>query len=383
MHKLRAKSNLVLGFLSAIALLALIVVENSIHNERQDWYEEKLQAAKLSQEAALYLKNHRLEEGIFIDNINDPNETALIGQESSLITTDRGNIEAKLSSTNPNIAAVIVQYLKDAGVKEGDYVAVGATGSFPALNISVIAALEVLKVKPIFISSVGASDFGANDPYFTWLDMESILNDAGILQTKSVAASIGGGSDLGRGLSSDGRQLILDAIERNNVPLINGDNLLQNIDRRMEIYNTESKGQPIKAYINIGGGIASLGHTVNSELIPSGLTLNMVMHNYPIRGVIIQMGAKGVPIIQLMNLNEILEEHNLPESPVPMPQPGSGGIFIHKKYDLLTTSIATVILIVLIILVYLSERKYHKLGTQTVPFQSMPKQENDDFTNGL
>ncbi len=61
-----------------------------------------------------------MENGVFIDVINDPNQTALIGQEYTLVTTDRGYIEAKLSTTNPNFAAVIVQLLKDAGSeKEG------------------------------------------------------------------------------------------------------------------------------------------------------------------------------------------------------------------------------------------------------------------------
>ncbi len=374
----RAKSNLVLGLLSALSLLALIVVENSIHDKKQNWYDEKLQAAKLSQEAALFLKNYRLQEGIFIDNINDPNETALIGQELSLITTDRGSIDAKLSSTNPNIAAVIVQYLKDAGVGEGDIVAVGVTGSFPALNISVIAALEVLKCKPLIISSVGASDFGANDPYFTWLDMERILYENEIFHSKSIAASIGGGSDVGRGLSPEGRELIINAIQRNNIPLINEDNLIRNIEERMQIYDDSCKGKPIRAYINVGGGIASLGHTVNSELIPSGLTMNLVKYNYPIKGVIIQMGEKGVPIIHLMNIKQILKENNLPESPVPLPQTGSGGIFVHKKYDLVTTSIATFILSILIFIIYLLERKHNKPGMSVVSSGKITESNPDD-----
>ncbi len=384
MNKLRAKSNLVLGLLSAVSLMSLLLVENSITNVKQDWYNEKLEAAKLSQRAAEYLKQHRLEECIFIDNINDPNETALIGQESTLITTDRGNIESKLSSTNPNIAAIIVQYLKDAGVREGDYVAVGMTGSFPALNISVIAALEVLKTKPVIISSVGASDYGANDPFFTWLDMENILCEAEIFSTRSVAASIGGGSDIGRGLSPEGRMLILNAIDRNNVRLINEDNLQKNIEKRMDIFSEETDGKPIRAYINVGGGIASLGHTVNSELIPSGLTTNMIMHNYPIRGVIVQMGAKGIPVIQLMNIKDILTEHNMPVSPVPMPPPGSGGVFTNERYNLTTTYIVTLILVVLIILIYKGERKYHKLGSQTITIHQLTAtSENNDFVHEL
>ena len=366
MRKFRAKSNIVLGLLFLLSRLAFIAVENSKKDVRQKWYNEKLEAAILSKNAANYLKSFRLEEGVFIDAVNDPNQTALIGQEYSLITTDRGYIDAKLSSTNPNLAAVIVQYLKEAGVTEGDNVAVAVTGSFPALNISVIAALEVLKLNPIIISSVGASNYGANDPYFTWLDMESALYEAQIFKNKSFAASIGGGFDIGRGLSPEGRDLIVEAIKRNDVIFINEDHLEKNIAKRMEIYSQHSQGKPIKAFINVGGGIASLGHTVNSELIPSGLTKNLLMRNYPVRGVIVQMGQSGVPIIQLMNIREIINKNDLPYSPIPLPSPGEGGIFIQKKYDLVVTSIATLILAIVVIFVFISERKNHRLGSDIV-----------------
>jgi len=157
MYKFRAKSNIVLGVISFLSLLAFIAVENSKIDVKQDWYNEKLEAAQLSKKAADYIKNHRLENGIFIDEVNDPNQTALIGQEYTLTTTDRGYIEAKLSSTNPNFAAVIVQLLKDAGLKKNDNVAIALTGSFPGLNISTIAAVQTLQLNPIIISSVGAS----------------------------------------------------------------------------------------------------------------------------------------------------------------------------------------------------------------------------------
>ena len=377
MTTFRAKSNIVLGFLFALALLAFIAVEKSKKDVRQQWYDEKLEAAILSRKAADYLKSFRLEEGIFVDMINDPNQTALIGQEYSLITTDRGYIDAKLTSLNPNFAAVIVQYLMDAGVKSGDVVAVAVTGSFPALNSSVLAAIDTLQLKPIIISSVGASNYGANDPYFTWLDMENALYSANIFSNKSIAASIGGGFDIGRGLSPEGRQLIVDAIERNKVLFINENHLEKSIEKRMELYAQHSQGKPIKAFINVGGGISSLGHTVNSELIPTGLTKNLLMKNYPVKGVIVLMGQKGLPIIHLANIKDITRAYDLPNSPVPLPEPGEGGIFIQKKYDLVITSIATVILIVVILLVFINEKKSHRLGTEIVNAQQ-PIPETDD-----
>ena len=367
MYKFRAKSNIVLGLLFLLSLLALIVVENGKMDVKQAWYKEKLEASLLSEKAANQIKNHRLEKGIYIDVINDPNQTSLIGQEYTLITTDRGDVNSKLSTTNPNFAAVIVQMLKDARLKEKDHVAVAFSGSFPGLNISVIAALETLKLRPIIITSVGASNYGANDPYFTWLDMEELLNQSNILHTRSVAASIGGGFDVGRGLSPEGRELILKAIKRNNIQLVNEKNLEQSISKRMEIYEKMTHGKPIKAFINVGGGIASLGNSVNGKLIPSGLTEYLPAGNFPVRGVIIQMGQKGIPVIHLLNVEQLLAKFGLPESPVPSPEPGDGGIFVQRKYDVRITAVAALFLIVVILFVYLAERQHHRLGTDVVP----------------
>ena len=375
MLKFNAKSNVVLGVLSLISLLAFLAVENSKVDVKQDWYASKLKAAQLSQTAAEYLKDYRLEKGVFIDAINDPNQTALIGQEYTLITTDRGYIEAKLSSTNPNFAAVIVQLLKDAGLEKGDYVAVAMTGSFPGLNISSLAAIETLELKPIIITSVGSSNFGANDPYFTWLDMENILFQSHIFHNRSVAASMGGGADLGRGLSPQGRTLIREAIQRNNIPLIHEKYLEESISHRMDIYAKNANGKAIKAFINIGGGIASLGNTINGKLIPAGLTEFLPMKNFPVNGVMIKMGQNKIPIIHLLNINQLMQSYGLPKSPVPLPDPGTGEIFVQKKYSVRNTALATFILIAVVIAVYLGERKRHQLGTDVVA------QRNNHFNN--
>lgn len=378
MHKYSAKSNIVLGLLSLLSLLALIAVENGKIMVKQQWYEEKLEASRLSHHAARHIKESRLEKGVFIDVVNDPNQTALIGQEYTMITTDKGYIEAKLSSVNPNFAAVVVQLMKDAGLEKGDLVAIAFSGSFPGINISVLSAIEVLDLSAIIITSVGASNYGANDPYFTWLDMEHELFSSNIFSHKSVAASTGGGFDVGRGLSPEGRELIRKAIERNKVKFIHEEHLEKSIARRMEIYQEKSHGEPVKAFINVGGGLASLGSTINGDIIEPGLTEFLPKRNYPVHGVIIQMGQLGVPIIHLLNLHELLSEYKLPESPIPMPKPGEGGIFVQKKYNMVVTAIASVILIGVILIVYFIERKHHRLGSDEIPDQQ-PKYDDENM----
>lgn len=383
MKSFRAKSDIVLGALLLISLFAFVAIENSKIEVKKEHYQQKTEAAKRTQIAFDCIKNYRLEKGIFVDDVNDPNETALIGQKYTQITTDRGEINAKLSATNPNIAAIIVQYLEDAGLEKGDYVAVGMTGSFPTINIATIAAIEVLELNPIVISSVGASNFGANDPDFTWLDMESLLIEKGIIKTKSFAASIGGGDDIGRGLSPQGRDLIVQSINRNKVQFINQDNLIKNIDQRMRLYLEKTGNSSIDAYINIGGSVASLGHSVNSNLIDAGLTMDFKSQNYPIPGVIVKMGERGIPLINMVNINTILKRFNMPLNPSPIPKPGDGSIYSEIKYNIWVASIFTFILVFLIFFIYMSDKKFYKLGTDEVPQNNSQNRERFDYANEL
>jgi len=360
-----------------LSLLAFLAVESEKVDVKRKWYAEKLEAAKLTQKAERYLKGKRLQKGIFIDPVNDPNETALIGQDITPITTDQGYIESKLTATNPNFSAVIVDMLKEAGGSDKDVVAISFTGSLPGLNLAVLAAVQTLKLKPIIITSVGASNWGANDPYFTWLDMEKALFDAGIIKFRSVAASIGGSQDYGRGLSPDGRKLIKEAIERNDVEFISEEFLENSIERRWKIFNRYRKNNPIKIFINVGGGIASLGSTENDKFIPSGLSLTLPMRNYPAKGILIKMIENHVPVIHLLNITKLAAKYGLPVSPVPLPEPGQGEIFVQRQYNTVLTISVTAFLALIIISVFILEKKRHRLGTEEVDKLNQDKLNNE------
>ncbi|RPI70429.1 MAG: poly-gamma-glutamate system protein [Ignavibacteriales bacterium] len=366
MYNLSAGSKTVLSVLALLALMAFLAVEYGKVDVKLKWYDQKIEASKLARDAAVYLKEFRMTKSVFIDVVNDPNETALIGQDITPITTDRGYIEAKLTATNPNFAAAVVDMLKEAELEKNDVIAVAFTGSFPGLNIAVHSAMQTLKLKPIIISSVGASNWGANDPYYTWLDMERELFNAGIFKYKSIAASIGGGLDRGRGLSPEGRQLITDAIVRNKVEFINEEHLEKSIQRRIEIYNQHRKKDKIKAFINVGGGISSIGSIENAQFIPNGLSKTLPMKNFPVRGLLIQMAEKNIPIIHLLNVNQLAQQYGLPANPTPLPRPGEGEIFIQKRYSVLLASGVTFFLIIAISFVFIMERKRHQLGTEGV-----------------
>jgi hypothetical protein len=137
----------------------------------------------------------------------------------------------------------------------------------------------------------------------------------------------------------------------------------------MEIYDKHQKKNKIKAFINVGGGIASLGSTENVQYIPSGLTMSLPMMNYPMRGVLIQLAEENIPIIHLLNVNQLAKKYGLPISPTPLPAPGEGEIFIQKRYSVLLTSVVTLFLMASIGFVFYMEKKKHRLGTEQIPIQ--------------
>jgi len=371
--------------LALFSIMIFYLAEDTRSRKQAPYWEVKNRAANLYQRAQDIIRGQVDKMGIAIDYENDPNGTGLIGDQYTLVTTDRGELRSKLIGTNPNFAAAIVDMLKEAELKKGDLVAVGLTGSFPGVNMAFLCACEVTGIEPIVITSLGASTWGANNPDLTWLDMERVLFDAGIISKKSVAASLGGGTDNGRGLSVKGRELLIEAVRRNNVELIfsgNPENMLEpggslrsNIDKRMEIYDDSSKGRQYAAYVNIGGGLASLGSSQNGRLIPSGVNFDLYRRNFPSRGVINIMAERKIPIIHLLRLPEIAEDYGLPLDVIPKPIVGEGPLFYRDQYSISSTIIYAGILIVFVAAAIRIDLKFYIRKHATILF---PPRRDDD-----
>ncbi len=354
-----------LVFLAVCSIVLFYLAEKSQTPLKSDYYDQKIKAAQLAQKAQELVRNELSLRGYAIDAENDPNLTGLIGPQYSLITTDRSSLRDKLISTNPNLAAVMVDYFKRANLVEGDVIAVFFSGSFPGANIAVLAACKILGLKPIIITSVGASSFGANRDEFTWLDMENIFVVNGIWEYKSVAASLGGGNDEGRGLSPRGRQLLEEAIKRNNVELITtpqskspADALQKNIDRRISIIDRERGERELKAVVNVGGGLAAVGSAQNARLIPPGYSASLRGRQFPARGAINILAQRRLPVIHILDLSAIAEKNGLPVDLTGEPEIGEGPIFIKHRYSVVSTAIYTLILLLIVILAIRLDLRY-------------------------
>ena len=343
-----------LVILSAIALVSFVVSINSTTIDISPSYDMKIKAANLMKESMVELKNVRMEAGVFIDDENDPNETGLVGSPFSLITTDEGDLDAKLTTLDPNFSAGMVELMLRMNLQKGDTVAILLTGSMPGANIAVLTAANAMGLIPMVITSVGASQWGANHADFTWLDMESILFNKGLINSRSVAASVGGRNDMGRLLSPAGREIIISNIENYNIPLIRKNRLADNIDERMKLFESFNKITNYSAMINVGGGVASLGTSFNSKLLPAGIVnrsdvVNISIRDGGIEGVLAKFAKKNVPVLHVLNIKSLTEQLGMPFAPIPIPEVGSGVLYAEEKYNIL---IATVCLFIVCGLVF-------------------------------
>jgi poly-gamma-glutamate system protein len=134
--------------LSVVAVFSFIISINSTTIDISPSYDLKIKAANLMRKAMVILKNTRMESGVFIDDENDPNETGLVGRPFSLITTDEGDLDAKLTTLDPNFSAGMVDLMLEMNLQRGDTVAILLTGSMPGANIAILTAAKAIGLIP-------------------------------------------------------------------------------------------------------------------------------------------------------------------------------------------------------------------------------------------
>jgi len=368
MFKPSLKSTWTLLVLAVAAYGLYSWAEYSHVEHRQAYYETKLNAALRMERWMALLREAQAPGAAFVDEVNDPDRTLLVGQKHTLITSTEGNHQAKLATINPNVAAMMVQMLREAGVEPGDRVAASLTGSFPGLNLAFCAACVELQLRPTVVTSVSSSWYGANDPDFTWLDMERALAEAGEIGFRSVAASLGGADDRGRSLPPEGRELLRRAVERNGVELIHAPDVESAIAERLRIYNREL-GEAVggyAAYVNVGGGVASLGHPENAKLVPLGVSRHLPALNWPARGVIHAFSDEGVPLVNFKysprRFSALLADYGLPWRFDTVPAAGTGEIFVTERYNLRIVALAVLLMAIAVIVVIRFDLRLQKLG---------------------
>ncbi len=306
-----------------VSLLAWLLLQTLSPQPSIPWSAEMREASGRMELAIAAVARHYENAGIEIDESLDPNRTGLIGPEYSPLFTTLGQLEAKRTTTNPDVAGLIVHLLHRAGVSAGDTIAVGCSASFPALMIATLSAAEAMGVQAVTILSLGASAYGATRPEFNLLDIYELLMSEGIVSSAPAAISLGGEGDVGADLDPAFRERLLQQIRMSGIPLLHDPDLRGNVAQRMAIYLGASPGR-VAAFVNIGGSDANLGTSPLVLKTQPGLNTEMLLPPLAERGVLSEMAARGIPVIHLLNIRGLALRYALPWDPIPLPEPGAG-----------------------------------------------------------
>ncbi len=288
----------------------------------------QLRAAERMRDCEAALLRVVREEGIEMQP-EDINQTGLIGPEFTFLTTTLGHLEAKRSALNPNFAALLVRYFEGAGLRPGDAVAIGTSGSFPGLMLATLCAATELQLDARVIASFGASMYGGTRPELNIAKMTRILREQGLVDCTILATSAGGDDDHGESVLFENAQaLIADLAAREGVEFISLPTLEQSIERRLELFGTD-----VRCFVNVGGAAANSGTSAYTLAFPNGLVKNPpTIPTTKNRGLMYEYAARGVPVINMLNVMGMCMDNGLPYDPSPLPAPGEGGVYAEAAY---------------------------------------------------
>ena len=286
-------------------------------------FAEMLTAARTMQEASFVLRREKESLGLMQPGDVDPNRTGMIGPEFTGLTTTLGDLASKRTATNPDLAALIVKQLDSLHLPQGAPVALVVSGSFVGGDVAAIVAVEALGLRPILITSLGASMWGANDPAFNLLDMLVLLRARGLIRTGVAAAVIGGEGAVGVGMEPQIVAALRASALRAGAPIMDMRPLSATIEALLaRISSALGDSARPAAVINVGGALSGLGTCQDAHELPPGLVrLGACRNGTP--GVAFRLAETGAPMLNVINMKRLAIEEGLPFDPRPLPAPGN------------------------------------------------------------
>lgn len=332
-----------------ILLIGTGLMLYTAHSEKTAYEKEQLGAAIRMKEAEAYMKDEILSLGIPIEP-EDINNTALLGPEFTELTSTPGNPDAKRTALTPDFAAAMVRWYHEAGLKKGDTIAVGSSGSFPGFLIASLCAATEMGLESRVICSLGSSMHGATRPDYNIFDVLNALKTGGFAEFELLAVSPGGSNDQGGGvlegvLYTGTRELSLKLCEEVGVPVLYYDDLEENIQKRFELY-----GDGIKLFVSIGGASPNCGTSAYTLNFPQGLVLDPpTIPNVRERGLSYEYASRGIPVLNLLNVKQLASENGIPYDAAPLPEPGTSGVYVTTEYNLMIVIITIIVAVSVLI----------------------------------
>ena len=314
----------------ALLILSAALTRQSATLSPNEYYGVQVEAARRLEQYFGAVRGYKQELGIPMSG-DDIHQTGMIGLPYTGITTTSGALEAKRTAAWPDMAALCVRMLHEAGVQPGDTVGAGFSGSFPGMNLAVVAACESMNVELVCISSVGASTYGANDPELTFPEMLYRLKQDGLIDTQSAAVTMGGYRDVGLDMEPELADQIRQRLTGLGLHLVEEPDFQANLSLREGIYRQEG---PIRCFVAVGGNLTSLGQGESGIALGQG-----VLHpDSRLRldrdsGLVQRYLARGLPVINLLNLKKIMADYSMPYDPDQWPLVGRSAVYSDIRYE--------------------------------------------------
>lgn len=336
--RINIKDEIILAPVLIFLVLALALILHYSHVEINSYYTQQVNAAEQMKASMEAVKSYKKELGIPLSD-EDYHQTGMIGEPFNLITTTLGDVEAKRTTANPDMAALIIKMMHEVGLQKGDRVGLGFSGSFPALNIAVLCAADEMGLEVVPITSVGASTYGANHYALTFPEMMHRLYKDGLISTDSAMVSLGGDYDVGVNIDADQVDAIEKRLVKEGLNLSKEPNLVRNIQLRMDTYGE------IKCFIAVGGNITSGGISEEAITLDQGILWWKDYHGRidGKSGIIQHYLSKQINVINLLNIEKITMAYGMPFDPLEQPKIGEGGIYHQITYPRFLVGIAFVI----------------------------------------
>ncbi|AOP36041.1 poly-gamma-glutamate biosynthesis protein [Leptospira tipperaryensis] len=324
---LQNRSSLFIFFLSFFSILCWASVEFFPIVEPVSEFEIKRKASERAFQCFQKIAEVKHERGLKTDFDLDPSRSGLIGLELSSVTSSSGKLSSKQVSIHPDFAVWFVDQFLKAGLKKGDEIAAGISGSFPALNIAFYSAADAMGLKVIVIGSVSSSQYGANVPDFLWPELENLLFQEGLILQRARALSTGGIDDQGIGIGQIGVKQIRNSIQKNGYPYLSVDSFEDSLLKRIRIYEKQN----VSLYVNVGGGTVSTGTSLGKKRIPRGLVREPGEFSELPDSILKYYLEKKVPVLHVIGIESISEESNMIYKKGEIATPGMSSLLYTKR----------------------------------------------------
>lgn len=321
---------LVLGLLTLV--LGTVFVYRTAGVKQSDDYEILYNSALRMQKAERVIADYCLANSIELEE-EDINGTYLIGPYYSPLMSTMGYPDLKRTTLDPNAAAVMASYYLEAGLKPGDVLGIGTSGSFPGYAIASLCAATEMGLSAKVIASYGSSMYGATRPELNIVKIIQLLIDSNVIDVELTAVSPGGHADSGVG-SLDGflydntRELVLQLAAESEELLIDEGSTAASIKKRLELFGK------LDCFVNVGGAGANSGSSSFSLDFPPGLVMHL--DNIPKdenRGLVFEYAEQGIPVINILNIKQICSDKGMEFDPSPLPPAGTGGVYYETAYS--------------------------------------------------